>query len=1024
MKKTLAILLLVVCMTTQNITAQNGYFYVSDYELNESFADSKVTDMAFDAAGTLFLAGRKGVSAFDGINWYRIKNISPNAFVLHPDSAGEKIYVGLKNEFGYIARNSKGEFEYKTIHSTPDKNYEFSKILITKNRISFYSDHAVFFVNPQENFIAEQLPNPDNKVFRGILKRRDNLYINVKGTGVCRIKDNELEAMSSGRKFKDSRILFHTSCNNVYELIGTDNNSLYLFGSDGFMLFSKNTDIRNFLKENILWDAADYTDKHFAVSTLTGGCVIIDKKYGKIKHSINYMTGLPDDEIYAFALAPDNSLWFAHQYGLSSLNQQLNIRDYSPYRGIYGNLNDVIKIDNKLYIAANNGVYLLTEIPNKAEKEIIVKEKARYGYKFVPKKTYITISVDHRFIQVEGLKDKCKQFFKLKDKLLAVSDFGLYEITDSIAKPLVTDIYINDLLAETDTTVLYAASLKGLQSISFNYDSVKNKIVWKKNLLFDELNFPIYSVARDNSGNLIFGAESKAFFALKDSVLKFEKPFEIKFPKQPNEPVNVIKLNNIIHFVQSSGMYTYSSSSNTAELQQENSFLYGGFRWIEADDNIWIYKGREIFSADETLNFPNKKLFNLFTKIRNIYLDEEQNVWLINGRDRLIQILADSTATDSSAFAVHIVSFQDKRDSSYVLEHPEIAYKRNAVRIGLSAPFRLKSEATLYRYKVMGLENYDEWSVWSKNPFIELSYLPAGEYTVVVTAMNILGEISPETSVSFTVLTPFTQTNEFYILISVAGLLLIIILIWLSRLRLKMKNRALEKKVRERTIELQEEKDKTEALLLNILPKQTAEELKLHNKVTPRNYDITTVLFTDFKGFTMIAEKMSPEDLVHEIDFCFREFDKIIGNYRIEKIKTIGDAYMCAGGIPEEDAENAEQVVQAALDIRDFMVAYKKQRQESGEPFFEIRIGCHTGKVVAGVVGIKKYAYDIWGDTVNLASRMESSGEISKVNISGYTYELIKDNFNCTYRGKVQAKNKGEVDMYFVDGRKEKPRSE
>ncbi|MDX2362373.1 MAG: adenylate/guanylate cyclase domain-containing protein [Crocinitomicaceae bacterium] len=214
---------------------------------------------------------------------------------------------------------------------------------------------------------------------------------------------------------------------------------------------------------------------------------------------------------------------------------------------------------------------------------------------------------------------------------------------------------------------------------------------------------------------------------------------------------------------------------------------------------------------------------------------------------------------------------------------------------------------------------------------------------------------------------------------------------------------------------ISEEKERSEELLLNILPKETAEELKEHGKAKARSYDLVSVLFTDFKGFTMISEILTPEELVEEIDYCYKEFDRIIGKHSIEKIKTIGDAYMCAGGLPAANDTHAKNTVDAALEIRDFMLEYKKQREQEGRQGFEIRIGIHTGPVVAGIVGIKKFAYDIWGDAVNTAARMESSGTVGKVNVSGFTYEIIKDDFDCEYRGKVPAKNKGEIDMYYVE---------
>jgi adenylate cyclase len=210
-------------------------------------------------------------------------------------------------------------------------------------------------------------------------------------------------------------------------------------------------------------------------------------------------------------------------------------------------------------------------------------------------------------------------------------------------------------------------------------------------------------------------------------------------------------------------------------------------------------------------------------------------------------------------------------------------------------------------------------------------------------------------------------------------------------------------------------KQKSDELLLNILPSEVAEELKDSGNSKARNFDEATVMFTDFKDFTNISEKMSPEELVKEIDTCFSAFDHIIHKYGIEKIKTIGDAYMCAGGLPDANNSHAEDVVKAALEIRDFMTNHNKEKITRGEFPFEIRIGINTGPVVAGIVGVRKFAYDIWGDTVNLSNRMESHGKAGKVNISGSTYELVKNKYTCIHRGKIMTKSKGEIDMYFVE---------
>ena len=239
---------------------------------------------------------------------------------------------------------------------------------------------------------------------------------------------------------------------------------------------------------------------------------------------------------------------------------------------------------------------------------------------------------------------------------------------------------------------------------------------------------------------------------------------------------------------------------------------------------------------------------------------------------------------------------------------------------------------------------------------------------------------------------------------------------------LKEYNEQLEEKVLLRTKEIEKQKEIIEAaklqsdsLLLNILPGEIADELKKFGKSYARKHDQVSVLFADIKGFTSIAEKLTPVKLVTQLDEVFGAFDNIIAKHGMEKIKTIGDAYMCACGLPLADNENAIKSVNAALDMQQFIKEFGAANKIQNLPVFEIRIGIHTGPLVAGVVGLKKFAYDIWGDAVNLASQMEQHSEPGKVNISGETYSLVKNYFNCTYRGKIETKSKGEVDMYFVD---------
>lgn len=304
--------------------------------------------------------------------------------------------------------------------------------------------------------------------------------------------------------------------------------------------------------------------------------------------------------------------------------------------------------------------------------------------------------------------------------------------------------------------------------------------------------------------------------------------------------------------------------------------------------------------------------------------------------------------------------------------------------------------------------NDRNWSKKSSQHFIFYDEKPLHIHEVGVKIYYASGK----TSETYYFSGSFRDKNKVhisYIIIIFLGFILLIVLFFFHRFYRKRDH--LENILNEKTNELLAEREKTEKLLSNLLPKGTADELRAKGRADSKKYEMATVLFCDIQGFTKIAEEMNPEILVDKLDSFFFHFDSVVEKLNIEKIKTIGDAYMCAGGIPKKNTTNPVEVVLAALEMMDYMM----NLQDSAK-IWELRIGIHTGSLIAGVVGQKRLSYDIWGDTVNTASRMESSGEAGKVNISGHTYRLVKEYFICEYRGKMPVKYKGKIDMYFVKG--------
>lgn len=326
------------------------------------------------------------------------------------------------------------------------------------------------------------------------------------------------------------------------------------------------------------------------------------------------------------------------------------------------------------------------------------------------------------------------------------------------------------------------------------------------------------------------------------------------------------------------------------------------------------------------------------------------------------------------------------------------------------------STGYFFQYFLEGLDK--DWGKLQNLPLKEYNNLSSGKYTFHVRYNNSEDQASLETIFQFRIVPPFYKTTVAYLIYLMTIVLFFRMISKIVSYHFARERFRLERIINNRTNELVKEKDKSENLLENVLPKGTADEIKVKGRASKKKYELATVLFSDIQGFTKLAEQMNPETLIDQLDHFFLYFDTVVEKYNIEKIKTIGDAYMCAGGIPEKNRTNPVEVVMAALEMKHYMTKMHKKASITHTKIWDIRIGIHTGPVIAGVVGHKKLSYDIWGDTVNTASRMESSGEAGKINISESTYDLVKDFFDCKHRGKMPIKYKGEIDMYFVENLK------
>jgi predicted ATPase/class 3 adenylate cyclase len=396
-----------------------------------------------------------------------------------------------------------------------------------------------------------------------------------------------------------------------------------------------------------------------------------------------------------------------------------------------------------------------------------------------------------------------------------------------------------------------------------------------------------------------------------------------------------------------------------------------------------IFKASQVISGEIVLNELLRKMMALLLENaganKGWFLIKDKGEWWIRASNDLSKIEGNST---------ELIEFSKIPRDEHPLSLKIVQYAERTTK-----PIVLSDASTLGKF----VQNDDVIRLRSKSIFC----------TPIINQGKILGTIY---LVNEHITNAFTEESvELLNLLS-------------SQLSISLQNAllydSLESQVKERTYDLMKEKDLSESLLKNILPSKVADELKAGGSVEPKHFPKVTVLFTDFKDFTQLTKSVSPKKLVEELDYVFSRFDEISLKYGVEKIKTIGDSYMAASGVPIPGIDDEARVINAALEMTEFLNEVKSQRISEGSNFyFEARVGIHTGPVVAGVVGKNKFAYDIWGGTVNLASRIESSGEAGRVNISGDTYELVKDKFRCQHRGQIDVKSYKEVEMYFVEGR-------
>ncbi|GGK59060.1 adenylate/guanylate cyclase domain-containing protein [Rufibacter glacialis] len=975
--------------------------------------------MVQDNRGILYISNTSGILEYDGATWQMVQGTNfMSRFFLAKNSA-ETIFVGCKNDMGYLAPDSTGKMQFVSLlphlKKKPEE-FNVSQVATLGQEVYFSTENRIFRWSGKG--FKEWFSSAG---FWGVFRAGNHLYTIDKGQGVCVLQEEQWIALP-GTKELGSQYVMALLALHPTPLAGQ--NLLLATYAHGLYTYQDNTLKKltvfpaHFLAEEHIRHALPLADGTIALATLSKGVVVIDQK-GKVKKVIDKRSGLNDKKVLSLFQDREGGLWAGLNIGISRIDYPAPITVLNEEAGFDGMVYSIQKKGDNLYVGTSSGLYVADETAREA--------------KF------------HKFPQ---LQTEVWKILDLGKDLLVVGTTGVYVLEENTLRQISPDgnngKCQNVHQSARNPRVFYVGTSKGLYRLTHD----KGKWTWEGKV--QGVDHDVMWLAEDRNGTL--WASCSDNISLVDASQEFGLQPPVQNHKQPDDlakqltRLEVHALNGNIYLGTSKGVYSLQKTGKGLQLKPDKTFGHRFANGSREAINLTQSPSGQIWLTSEFRTGPLKK------NQQNQYLWDtislrkipRVDVWTIhpaaNGvvylgttkgifrydpsvpRNyrmpplmvlRKIKLLGDSIVFNGAFSEKGKVTLQQPSHFKITLPHAIRSIRFEFAATSLNTPEQLQ-----YRYMLEGYDN--KWSTWSPERRKEYTGLDEGEYVFKVMARNVYGVESAVTTFGFNSMPPLYRTWWAYCLYFILWIGLIWSFAQIKHRNLIASKNRLEELVHERTEQLKAEKKKSDDLLLNILPAETAEELKANGRTQAQSYDAVTVLFTDFKDFTKISQDLTPEELVTVIDFYFCAFDGIISKYNIEKIKTMGDAYMCAGGMPNPDANTPADVVKAGMEIAAFVARLNPENRPKKHRL-EIRIGIHTGPVVAGIVGTKKFAYDIWGDTVNTAARMETCGKEGKINISGATYELIKDEFICAYRGKIEAKNKGEIDMYFVEAVAEKP---
>lgn len=921
MKRFFLQLIIFLLLSISLAWGQKGDLFLYNYQNPIRNIDYQNRAVLQDESGLMYFANNKGIITYDGVRWQLTSTLSTPYALAKSPLKDIPVFVGCSDSFGYLEEDIKGELHYKSISSANKRFGEITQIEVLDKHIFFYSDKVLFRVSRKTLKVEKVWIARPETPFAGFFSHKQKVFLNVSGKGLHQIQKEELipqAAESLTGHYINTALPF----NDEQVLIGTSSSKLMLFDGENFE--DLEYEAKQYISENFLTRGINLSNQEFALATVSGGCIIINKEDLSTTQTINYQTGLPDDEVLALFRDNYGGVWICTEYSITRADIHLPISNFSEYPGLEGKITGVRIVDNTLYTATIEGLYYLEKINRfeelitvvKKEQEKLIEtqtriertfrisdlqDKSRVGKffqsvfgsqdkerkaekarrreerrkarqarraarrgdslqieenieeeidpvdsteKYNPdlpeieddeqvsisssiskvtldpvytskvsyeiagrklKKTYALQSIPFVYKKAPNLRAKCKQMLVYENQLLVATNIGLFVVIDKQAQQIMSDTYVNFIYQSTEKAGhFYVGTNEGLRHIRFEDGR------WRVSEKFKGLNISIGSICGKGK-EIWLGCENQVYRVELNDAGKPALSKRYIFSNNYLENIVVRYIAGEPRFFASTGIYRYNAKQDKPELDpklskyfnERSQILYSqqNYTWIKPEAT-WV----DLSKVSDSTRIRTDYL-SLFSDIEDIYIDEQQNLWVINHLG-LFRVEANAKAIKHQSFKVYVRSIKDNKGNALPIRNLKLNYKNGGLVIYLAAPFYLNERDIEYQYQIVG---YDQgWSPWRTQTNISFPVLPSGKYDIRIRARNLFGQISEELKFEFEVKPPYWETWWFYILSAFLLMLAVIVLLKIRTNALKAANQRLEEKVRQKTAEIEEQKNQLE----------------------------------------------------------------------------------------------------------------------------------------------------------------------------------------------------------------------